>query len=515
MSRRRSARIELPVLGLAAALDLPRRPPPADGEAERQAATAPHALIPPRRGYPRPYAGRAPLIPAVPVHRGSTAEVQGLYPWLHGTPVPPAGAYMGIDCLTGGAFCCHPLAWLDAGLVSNPNIIVNGLPGAGKSQTVKSLGMRLAPYGVKVFVVGDLKNEYAPVARALGCEPAELGPGLPGRLNPLDAGPLGVNLPADPAQMQERLTEIHRRRVILLASLAAMRLNRALTPTEEAALSLAVDEASGRHGRRPEGGGAGDRRGGAPGTSPADQPTIPEVWALLRDPPPEMAGELRVRGPAELREMIRPAADALGLMVRGSLSGLFDTATTVRIDFSAPMQVVDLSRISERSDEAVAMTLACVSSWGQAAIDEPDGPVRMVVRDELWRALRIPALVRKTDSDLRLSRAQGTIQVLITHRLADFEAAGPAGSPEAAIAVNLVASCDTRVCFRQDTAPLAAVKEQVGLTDTECAHIESWTGQHAGRGIWKIGRAASVVVQTIVTAAERDLYDTNQRMAVT
>ncbi len=74
------------------------------------------------------------------------------------------------------------------------------------------------------------------------------------------------------------------------------------------------------------------------------------------------------------------------------------------------------------------MTLACVSSWGQAAIDEPGGPVRLVVRDELWRAMRIPAMVRKVDSDLRLSRAQGTIQVLATHRLADFEAVGAAGS---------------------------------------------------------------------------------------
>jgi hypothetical protein len=126
-------------------------------------------------------------------------------------------------------------------------------------------------------------------------------------------------------------------------------------------------------------------------------PTIPQVWDLLRDPLPEMAQELRVPGGStgELREMIRPVADALGNMVRGSLSGLFDGPTTVRLDFSAPIQTVDLSRINGRADETVAMTLACVSSWGQAAIDEPGGPVRLVVRDELWRALRIPAMIRQ------------------------------------------------------------------------------------------------------------------------
>jgi type IV secretory pathway VirB4 component len=212
--------------------------------------------------------------------------------------------------------------------------------------------------------------------------------------------------------------------------------------------------------------------------------------------------------------MIRPVADALGNMVRGSLSGLFDGPTTISPDFSAPIQTVDLSRISGRGDETVAMTLACVSSWAQAAVDEPGGPVRMIVRDELWRSLRIPALVAKTDFDLRLSRAQGTIQVLATHRLADFEAAGDTGSAVASIAANLIASCDIRVCLRQDTAPLAMTREHIGLTDTECAHLASWTGQQAGRAIWKIGRAASVVVQTVLTPAERQLYWTNERMAI-
>jgi type IV secretory pathway VirB4 component len=228
-----------------------------------------------------------------------------------------------------------------------------------------------------------------------------------------------------------------------------------------------------------------------------------------------MARELRVPGDSVtgLREMTRPVTDALGGMVRGALAGLFDGPTTVSPDFSAPIATVDLSRMADRGDEVVAMILACVSSWAQAAIDAP-GPARMIVRDELWRSLSIPALVRKVDSDLRLSRAQGTIQVLATHRLSDFEAAGPAGSPEAAIASNLIASCDTRVCLRQDTAPLAQTREQVGLTDVECAHIASWSGHHVGRAVWKVGRSASAVVQLILTPAEKRLFYTSERMAV-
>jgi type IV secretory pathway VirB4 component len=492
---------DLPVADFASLLGLPTTTPsPAqpsipDGSGRRRVEP-----VPPRRGWARPFAGRSPRPPAAPVFRGSTGQIQGLYPWLYGQSLPPVGVYVGVDCLSGGAFSCHPIEWLHRGLITNPNYLVTGVPGAGKSATIKALMMRLIAYGVKAFVLGDIKNEYAPLARALGLQPVELGPGLGARLNPLDAGPLDRNLPGDADRLRERLAEIHRRRIGLLSSLLTVRLGRDLTPTEEAALSVAIHLATGE----------------ATGNSDLADPTIPQVWGLLRDPVPEMARELRVRGGDvdELREMIRPAADALGNMVAGSLSGLFDGPTTVRPDFDAPIQTVDLSRIDGRGDETVAMTLACVSSWGQAAIDEPGGPVRLVVRDELWRAMRIPAMIRKVDSDLRLSRAQGTIQMLATHRLADFEAVGAAGSEEVTIARNLIGSCDVRICLRQDTAPLAMTRDVIGLTDTECAHIASWSGEQLGRALWKVGRHASHVVQTVLHPTERRLYWTNERMAV-
>jgi hypothetical protein len=57
-------------------------------------------------------------------------------------------------------------------------------------------------------------------------------------------------------------------------------------------------------------------------------------------------------------------------------------------------------------------------------------------------------------------------------------------------------------------------REAIGLTDTECAHIASWTGQQIGRAVWKVGRAASHVVQLILTPEEKRLYWTNERMAL-
>ena len=211
--------------------------------------------------------------------------------------------------------------------------------------------------------------------------------------------------------------------------------------------------------------------------------------------------------------MTRPVTDALGGMVRGALAGLFDGPTTVRPDFGAPVQTVDLSRMANRGDETVAMILACVSSWAQAAIDAP-GPARMIVRDELWRRLRSPRWSARSTPTCGYLAPRAPSRCWPPTGSATSRQPAPAGSPEAAIASNLIASCDTRVCLRQDTAPLAQTREQIGLTDVECAHIASWSGQHVGRAVWKVGRSASVVAQLVLTPAEQQLFFTNQRMGV-
>jgi hypothetical protein len=57
-------------------------------------------------------------------------------------------------------------------------------------------------------------------------------------------------------------------------------------------------------------------------------------------------------------------------------------------------------------------------------------------------------------------------------------------------------------------------REAIGLTDAECEHIGSWTAEHKGYALWKVGRASSHIVRTMLTATELELFHTNERMVV-
>ena len=61
--------------------------------AERTSGSGSPEPVPQQRGPAGPNSGRTPRLPAVPVFRGSTGQVQGLYPWLYGASMPAAGAY--------------------------------------------------------------------------------------------------------------------------------------------------------------------------------------------------------------------------------------------------------------------------------------------------------------------------------------------------------------------------------------------------------------------------------------
>lgn len=68
------------------------------------------------------------------------------------------GAPVGADVLGGGLFCFDPWALYESGVLTNPNVLLAGVIGQGKSALAKSLALRSIAAGRRVYVPGDPKE---------------------------------------------------------------------------------------------------------------------------------------------------------------------------------------------------------------------------------------------------------------------------------------------------------------------------------------------------------------------
>ena len=126
-------------------------------------------------------------MPRVPAHQVTTRNLGAAYPFIAEAGLGRRGVVIGDDLL-GGSFVFDPFELYAAGVVSNPNMVVFGQIGRGKSAFVKSFLWRQAVFGRRAWVV-DPKGEYGDLADAWGVRPVALRPGGAIRLNPLDPGP--------------------------------------------------------------------------------------------------------------------------------------------------------------------------------------------------------------------------------------------------------------------------------------------------------------------------------------
>lgn len=434
----------------------------------------------------------------VPVFQAATGEVGGLFPLLAANGVPAVGARMGYDTLSGGAFYCHPVEWLLRGLATNPNMVLFGEPGRGKSSTVVAFVLRMMLFGIKTLISGDVKGEYSPLLRALGVTPIALGRGSPARLNALDLGPLAARWDTwTVTRQREELAGVLGRWTTLLAALAHTQ-GYPPTVTDELVLSAVL--------RRLVGVGDGYTR-----LTPV---TIPHVAAQLADPDPGLWADARFAGRREFLDHTRLITDALANLVVGPLAELFDRPTNFTLDWQAPIQSMDLSLLRSRGDQAVAVALTCLGSWSAMSTDlQDDGETRIVVRDEVWRQMRLGLrAVQAVDADLRLSRADRKIQLLVMHKPSDLLSVGAAGSQEVAIAKDLLALCSTRILLGQSTRVADDLATELALTGPEQDVLNGWAMQRRGRALWKIENTPGFKVQTVLSTSERQLFDTNAQL---
>lgn len=432
------------------------------------------------------------------VYQAATSEIGGLFPLLPADTLPAIGARMGYDTLSGGAFHAHPVEWVLRGIATNPNVVIFGEPGRGKSSTVVAFLLRMMLFGVKTLISGDVKGEYTPLLRALGVTPIALGRGSPARLNALDLGPIAARWPSwTVSRQREELAGVLGRWTKLLVALAEAQ-GYAPSVTDEAVLAAVL--------RRLVGADAGYTA-----LAPV---TIPDVARQLADPDDDLVELARFGTRRAFLDAMRSITDALTNLVSGPLAGLFDEETNFDLDWDAPVQSMDLSLLRSRGDQAIAVALTCLGSWSSLITDlQDDGDIRIVVRDEVWRQMRLGLrAVQAVDSDLRLSRAEKKIQILVMHKPSDPLSVGAAGSQEVAIAKDLLALCSTRILCGQSTRVADELAEDFALSEKEQDVISGWAMERPGRALWKIENRPGAKVQTVLSPTELTIFDTNAQL---
>ena len=420
--------------------------------------------------------------PHLPAHQVTTRNLGAAYPFIAEAGLGRRGVVIGDDLL-GGSFVFDPFELYAAGVVSNPNMVVFGQIGRGKSAFVKTFLWRQAVFGRRAWVV-DPKGEYGDLADAWGVRPVALRPGGAVRLNPLDPGPDGEG--TGPGRRRDAGAWSSWPRWPAPAWAGAW--CRASAPRS-------VRRSSRRARRRPR----------------------PRCrWSWSRCSP--RATTRRARCAPERRTLLEDGRDValeLRRLVHGDLCGMFDGPTTPGLDLSAPLVVLDLSALY--SSAALGVLMACATAWLQAALARtavasgaaPAGRGQFfLVVDEAWAILSNLGVARWLQSSWKLSRAFGVSNVAVLHRVSDLRSVGASDSEQVALAQGLLSDSETRVVYAQSPGELDAAAELLSLSHTEADLLPQL---RRGIALWKVGQR-SFLVQHRLSALERRIVDTDAAM---
>jgi type IV secretory pathway VirB4 component len=415
-----------------------------------------------------------------PGHLATTAHIQAAYPFVAQAGLGARGVLIGRD-VYGGPFAIDPWRMYEQGLVHDPNMLIVGRPGYGKSALVKTLLLRQRLFGRRVEVV-DPKGEYDNLITALGGVVIRLEPGGATRLNPL-----------------ERIGAPEQRQALLLAVTRAM-LNRRLEQHEAVGLAAALTAADQRHQHR--------------------EVCIPDIVGELKNPSEATAHELNVTCHAATQEL-RNCALALHRLCAGPLRGMFDAPTnTGEQTWEKPAIGLDVSALAGLALDPAALAIAmiCATTFLDAkrhqrtreARDhglEPDKTIR--ANDEGWRALPVPGLAEYYQQNFKLSRETGVQHIVVLHRFSDLSSAGETGSRAQQLAEGLSSETATRVVYRQAEQEEQLTARVVGLSSTEQRMIARELRQ--GEGLWRI-EGRSFRVRHLTSSSEWPLIQTDGSM---
>lgn len=404
----------------------------------------------------------------MPGHSATTANVQAIYPFQAEAGWGAIGPYIGANTL-GSAFCYDPWALYQAGVITNPNIMVIGSIGTGKSALVKTLIWRSMLFKNRRALIVDPKGEYGPLTRALGAEPISLTPGGPIRLNPLHPGA------GEESQVR------------MLEAVASALLQRPLTPVESAGAHEALIEVK----------------------RSKSEPTIRDIVETVLRPTKAMAQSLSMNQ-KQMLEQTRDLALALRRLCEGEMAGMFDGPSTDGVDLSKKVVTLDLSQTG--SDTALGIFMACALGWLTAVIAEDRLHNNVMhnfwLYDEAWRLFALHGVAELQQDRMKIARSYGIANIMVMHRISDLHAAANEGTRTQSIVSGFIEDTATHVIYKQAEGAADLLEKHHHVSGTEKVLVQT---APRGTALWVVGNRRFIVRHQL-TARERDLVDTDQQM---
>jgi type IV secretory pathway VirB4 component len=311
----------------------------------------------------------------------------------------------------GHEFAFDPFDAYGAGLVTNPNVVVAGSIGAGKSTVVKMLLDRALARGRRVVVV-DPKGEYGELARAHGVRSVALG--RDGWCDPFG--------------------EHDRDGLDLARALLASAQGSALSNEQHFALDVTWRRLA-----------------------------TPRPARVLRALYDVLEGHLGDDASSPTRSL----ALSLYRFVSGDLAGLFD-GEEAPLTLDGDLVVLDLSAQWSASSLPVAALSAVAAAQRLAAAE---GGLGYLVLDEAWVLLADDAALRWLQGSWKLARSRGLSHLLVLHRWSDVGAAGGEGSAARERARGLLRECETAWLFRQPPDETREMTVALGLSEREARYL--------------------------------------------
>ncbi|MEU8901255.1 hypothetical protein AB0C65_35680 [Nocardia sp. NPDC048505] len=483
-------------------------------------------MMPTPRGYYAAGGGYMKKPLPLPMVRGTTCRVAGLFPF----PVPGAAITPGLPIarqLNGSPFLFDKLAFFEEGLITAPTMNILGPNGFGKSTFLRKDVLNCLAQGRHVMWLGDVKPDGLKLCEALGedGQVIRVGGRGGGVLNILDPGALSasVELLAPFEDRQSLMQQLHHAQFHNVISLVALVRGTSLADYEANVIDAAIRalyEGARFEAHRP--------------------PIIFDLVEQFDHPTALMLNAVAAKTDAEFADSTHRLVQSMRALVHGPLGAAFNGRSSVAFDLNKAMIDVDVSVIPEIATDLRAAVIAMTGLEAQeavrvraqlAAYGLTRKTVTDMVFDEVWQLFEAggSAAIAVVDRMVRLQRGKSQTVTTCSHSISDSRAVSDSAHDQAR-AVGHVSRSRIKVVGPSNADEIAAQNGLIPYTDAEVAMLTSWSDSgtptrlgrrsvHAGMGhfIVKWGDDPSkpgIPVYTVISDLERELgiHDTSASM---